>query len=316
MNTFKKFRFFFALLALCSFAFGQTALNTTTLSANVTTINSTRILLTSTANVTGPGLNQAQGGLGSATGGPNNYGLFVDNELMRVNSIPASGYANVERGVQGTRTSLHNSGATVYIGYLSQFINFDPSGRCISTDYAILPRLNTNNGKFWNCPTVGANANNWVISSITSPPANYVPTDNTFSGISAMKVCHARYNFATDGGAVSTITPVVGCTIPIYALIYRVIVTPITTTVGSTGNVSVGLSAGGAGTAALLAVTARASLVGGTAFDGVPTATTASTSNSTYIKMSAAGNVTVTIATNALTAGVLDIAVFYIDMQA
>ncbi len=314
MNTFN--RVIFALLAVCSFAFGQSALNTTTLSANITTTASNRITVASTSNITGPGIDQAQGGLGSPTGGPNHYGLFVDNELMQVNSVPSSGVVAVQRGVQGTRTALHNSGATVYIGYLSQFINYDRSGRCTSTDFAILPQLNTNNGKFFNCPSVGPNANNWVVSAVTAPPASYTIADNTVAGNSTLKVCHARYSFATDGGAVSTITPAVGCTIPIYALIYRVIVTPIATTVGSTGNVSVGLSAGGAGAAALLGATARASLVAGTPFDGVPIEGTASASNATYIKMTAAGNITVTIATNALTAGILDIDVFYFDMQA
>lgn len=308
----------FALFVLAvSAAFGQSALNTTTLSANVTTTSSNRIPLTSTTNIAGPGLNQAQGGLGSPTGGPNHYGIFVDGELMQVNSIPVAGAALVERGVQGTKSSAHNSGATVYIGYLSQFINYDRAGRCISTDYAVLPQLNTNDGKFFGCPTAGPNANTWIVTAVTTPAGFYVPTDNTVAGTSVSLVAHARYNFATDGGAVSTITPAIGATIPINAVITKVLITCITTTVGTTGNISVGLSAGGAGTGALWAATARASCSAGTMFDGVPVAgPTASLANATYIKMSAAGNVTFTIATNALTAGVVDIDVWYTVLQA
>ena len=279
------------------------------------------VYLTSATNVLAPGLNQPQGGLGSPTGGPNETGLYIDQELMRVNSV--SGLViGVQRGVQGTRTSYHVSGATVYSAPFSTFVNFDQVGACnISgtsvTTPSVLPKINTNNGKIFGCPTVGPNAGQWVQTGVTAPPASYLLTDNTAAGITAMKICHARYSFAVDGGAVSTITPATGCTIPISAVIYKVVVDCIATTVGSTGNISVGLSAGGAGTGALWAATARASCSAGTFFDGVPLAgPTASLSNATYIKMSAAGNVTFTIATNALTAGILDIDVFYYDLQA
>ena len=133
---------------------------------------------------------------------------------------------------------------------------------------------------------------------------------NTTAGNTALRVCHAKYDFAVDGGAVSTITPATNCTIPINSLIYQVIINPTTTTVGTTGNISFGLSAGGAGAAAFLANTARASLSTGSFFQGIPVQS-ATGANTSFIKMSAAGTVTMTIATNALTAGVVEVYVFY-----
>jgi len=122
---------------------------------------------------------------------------------------------------------------------------------------------------------------------------------------------YAAYDFAVDGGAVSTITPKQNTVIPINAIITEVIISVGATTVGSTGNVSIGLSAGGAGAAALLANTARASLSTGSIFQGVPVQS-ATGANTAYIKMSAAGSVTVTIATNALTAGRLEVFIKYV----
>jgi hypothetical protein len=115
-------------------------------------------------------------------------------------------------------------------------------------------------------------------------------------------LAYAKYDFSVDGGLVSTITPKLNTVIPINAIITECIISIGATTVGSTGNISFGLSAGGAGAAALLGNTARGSLTAGSLWQGIPVqqATGAQTA---YIKMSAAGSITITIATNALTAG-------------
>lgn len=134
---------------------------------------------------------------------------------------------------------------------------------------------------------------------------------STTIGLGVPRVCHAKYDFAVDGGAVTTITLASNGTIPINAIIKQVIISVSTSFVGSTGNVSFGLSAGGAGAAALLANTARGTLSAGVIVQGIPVQSAAGV-NSSFIKMSAAGAVTMTIATNALTAGVADIFVEYV----
>lgn len=127
-------------------------------------------------------------------------------------------------------------------------------------------------------------------------------------GISPLRVAHAIYNFAVDGGLVSTITPVLTAAIPAYALIWGGIANP-TTAVTSAGSLTmaVGTSAGSS-TTALLAATAKASLSIDALIALVPTL-------AAPIKMTAAGNVTVTIAAAAATAGIVEIFVFYTVAQ-
>lgn len=125
-------------------------------------------------------------------------------------------------------------------------------------------------------------------------------------------LAYAKYDFSVDGGAVATITPKQNSTIPNNAIITQVVINIITTLTGTTGNVSFGLSAGStAGVAAFLAATARASLATDTVWQGVPVqqATGAQTS---YIKMTADGTITMTISTNALTAGKCEVFVDYL----
>ncbi len=313
-----------AVALFCAPAFGQrTALTTTTLSAAVprlpaNQVGSGRVVVASATNIVGPQLPTSAGGIGSASSGTYTF-LYVDRELMQVNSVSGTTIF-VERGVQGTATASHLSGETVYVVSGSQLINSESQvqGSCVSaTQPPSIPFINPLTGDIYSCPQVGPYTNQWTKTGSTGPLGTYTPSDNTLPGTSVSFVAHARYNFATDGGAVSTITPAVGATIPINAVITKVLVTCITTTVGSTGNISVGLSAGGAGTGALWAATARGSCTAGTMFDGVPLAgATASLANATYIKMSAAGAITFTIATNALTAGVVDVDVWYTVLQA
>lgn len=114
------------------------------------------------------------------------------------------------------------------------------------------------------------------------------------------------YDFAVNGGAVSTIIPTNSPTIPIKAIILGGTI-DITTTLTSGGaatialETSAGMAAGG-----LKAATAVASWVAGQlALTPVFTA-------ATYVKMTAAGRPQVTIATAALTAGKFDINLVYV----
>lgn len=314
MKTFKAVFFILLCVLAVNPAHAQTALATTTLSVGMNN-SQTNVCLTSTTGVTAPVL--PVGTLSSAGG---TIGLFVDHEFMPVIGGPSASCVQVRRGNtaggQMGRAVSHLILAPVTIGLQAQFGTEDPTGACTASLIGILPRIVPSTASVWNCPTVGPNANIWVKTGVLNPPSSYLAYDNTLAGPSGLLVCHARYSFAVDGGAVSTITPATGCTIPINAIIYRALINNVVAPIGSTGNVSVGLSAGAGGTAALLAATARGSLTIGTIFEGAVVPAAASASNTTAIKMTAAGNVTVTIATNALTAGIMDIFVWYYVEQA
>lgn len=314
MKNFKVVSLFFLCVLAVIPANAQTALSTTTLSQALTAA-STQVCLASTTGVTAPVLPV---GTLSSTGGT--IALYVDHEFMPVIGTPVAGCVQVRRGQQPGgqlgRAVAHNSGATVYIGYQAQFSPEDPTGACTAATIAILPRIVTSDAKVFNCPTVGPYANNWVQTGLLNPPGTFVQADNTAAGTSYKFTCHARYSFAVDGGAVATIVPATNCTIPINAIITRALINNVVAPIGSTGNVSVGLTAGGAGAAALMAATARGSLTVGTIFEGIPVVGSASTSNTSLVKMSAAGQISVTVATNALTAGILDILVEWYLVQA
>lgn len=117
-------------------------------------------------------------------------------------------------------------------------------------------------------------------------------------------VARAKYDFAVDGGAIGAITPAATAVIPDNAVIVAATINP-TTAVTSAGSatVAVGTTAGSSASA-LLAATAKASLSLDALINGVPVF-------ATPVKMTAAGSINVTVATAALTAGVIEITVFY-----
>jgi hypothetical protein len=133
---------------------------------------------------------------------------------------------------------------------------------------------------------------------------------NGVAGISLPKVAYARYDFAVDGGgAPGLITPATNSTIPANAIITSVVINSTTAvTSGGTTTVSIGLSAGAGGAAALLAATAKASFTTDALLAGIPIPNDATK----WIKMSAAGTITLTSATTAIGAGVIEIFVFYV----
>lgn len=150
----------------------------------------------------------------------------------------------------------------------------------------------------WFCTATG-NPGTWVALSVAS---------NTAFGPTNQIIGHAQYNFATDGGgAPGLITPANNVTIPANAVIVNVSINS-TTAVTSAGTttISIGTSAGSSATS-LLAATAKASFSANAFVQGVPVPQTAST----WVKMSAAGSITLTSATTAIGAGVIEIYVFY-----
>lgn len=131
-------------------------------------------------------------------------------------------------------------------------------------------------------------------------PVNQAPT--------LCPLAYARYNFAVDGGgAPGLITPAVNTTIPANAIITGCVINSTTALVGPT-QLSIGLSAGGGGAAALLALTNTASFSLDAKIAGVPVPQTAAT----WIKMSAAGQITVTTTVAPASAGVIEIFVDYV----
>lgn len=133
-------------------------------------------------------------------------------------------------------------------------------------------------------------------------------TAPSFTSVGAtlvLEVAHAVYDFSVDGGALGAITPALNALIPANAIIIGSTINP-TTAVTSLGSatVAVGTTAGSSATS-LLTATAKASLsidalVNGAATFAAP------------VKMSAAGQIQITVGTAALTAGVIEIFVFYV----
>jgi hypothetical protein len=117
-----------------------------------------------------------------------------------------------------------------------------------------------------------------------------------------LRTAYAQFNFATDGGLISTITPKLTWLLPATALIFSGVINVPTACTGAAGTLAIGTSAGSAANS-ILAATAVASL--GT---NVVLLTTCAT---TPFKMSAAGNITFTIATTPFSAGLVEVFLKY-----
>ncbi len=125
-------------------------------------------------------------------------------------------------------------------------------------------------------------------------------------GLGVLRTARAKYDFSVDGGAVGLITPAINATIPANAVILGGILNPTTAlTSGGSATIAAGTSAGSSASS-LKAATAVASYSANALLPTVPVFTAASA-----VKLSAAGQLTLTVATAALTAGVLEITVVY-----
>lgn len=123
-------------------------------------------------------------------------------------------------------------------------------------------------------------------------------------GLGLLRVARAIYSFAVDGGAVSTITPVKTAALPDNAVIVGGTVNASTAaTSGGSATIGVGTSAGSS-TTSILAATAVASFSTDALINAVPVF-------ATPVKLTAAGNITLTVAAAALTAGVIEVTVLY-----
>jgi hypothetical protein len=131
-------------LVLSGLAFAQTAMRTTTLSLPVG-VNDKSINLTSVT-----GVNPLSGGQVATI-------LFVDKEVMYVQSVTGSS-ATVTRGQNGSDSTAHNAGATVYVGPPGAYGTRNLSGACNESSWPVTPYININNGNIYTCTS-----NNWVL---------------------------------------------------------------------------------------------------------------------------------------------------------
>ena len=118
------------------------------------------------------------------------------------------------------------------------------------------------------------------------------------------RIAKATYSFATDGGAISTITPSISDIIPANAIVTAVY-TDVTTTATSSGAATVAINAGATNLVA-------AATLGTLAWNSAAKTKQTLASSATAIKPTAAGRITLTVASFALTAGVVNVYVEYI----
>lgn len=127
-------------------------------------------------------------------------------------------------------------------------------------------------------------------------------------GLGVIGNAKMTYSFAVDGGAIATLTPTNSPTVPIGAIILGGVI-DVTTTLTSGGAATIALGFGaGAQVAALKAATGVASYSAGLTLPVVPVFTAA-----TYYKLTAAAKISLTVAAAALTAGVMDINLVYLQ---
>ncbi len=127
-------------------------------------------------------------------------------------------------------------------------------------------------------------------------------------GLGVLRIAHFKYDFSVDGGALGEIIPASSPTLPIHAIVIGGIANVTTALLASGGaaNISIGTHAGSA-VDALLVATAKATFALNALLALTPVFTAASA-----FKMSAAGQMSITVDTHALTAGVMEAFVAYV----
>jgi len=121
-------------------------------------------------------------------------------------------------------------------------------------------------------------------------------------GLGALRTARATY-VISDGATVGTQTLATTATIPDNAIIVGGIINSTTAVVGSTSSVAVGTTAGSS-TTSILGATAESTL-------SLDALVNSAATFASPVKMSAAGDINVTISGNALTGGVIEITVLY-----
>lgn len=125
-------------------------------------------------------------------------------------------------------------------------------------------------------------------------------------GLAGVGNAKFTYDFAVDGGAISTITPTNSPTIPLAAIVLGGVIDITTTLTGAGASIALGFGSG-AQIASLKGATAVASWAAGTTLVMIPIFTSA-----TYYKLTAAARMTLTVSGGALTAGKMDVNIAYV----
>lgn len=139
MTTLKRIFPLALALLVASAAFGQASLTYTTLASPVTSTSSTTtVFLASYAGVIA-----------------RTSSIYVNKELMSVttlltNSSGATTGIVVHRG-SGSQATTHLSGELVYVAPNDYFSTVDRAGSCTATQEVVLPVINVNNGKIFDC---------------------------------------------------------------------------------------------------------------------------------------------------------------------
>jgi hypothetical protein len=157
--------------------------------------------------------------------------------------------------------------------------------------------------------TISSDGTNWYTDGGTAAITEAMLQASSATGLGVVRVAHAKYDFAVDGGgAPGLITPAANATIPAKALVFGGIVkvTAAVDAAGGAATVAIGTSAGSSATS-IMGATAKGSLSLQAMLATTPVFTAASS-----FSMTAAGQITVTSATNALTEGVFEVFVFYV----
>jgi hypothetical protein len=135
-----------------------------------------------------------------------------------------------------------------------------------------------------------------------------MPYKGGYPRATEVKVVRGRYDFAVDGGAVGDIDLTLDAQIPANAIV-----------LGGFVEVDTAPTSGGAGTVAVK-VEGAADIVAAAAVSGAPWSTTGRKSvipvftGTTTVKTTTARKIQATVATAALTAGVFDVVLFFIQL--
>jgi len=151
-----------ALVALAVFlvpyAHGQATLSSTYLSQAITSTGATQIFVASATGIVADALPTTPGSE-----------LVIDHEAMIVRAISGT-TLTVQRGIAGTRTTTHLSGAAVWFGPRTYFKNAsdrmsEPSGSCIPANETVLPVIYLPTAKRFNCTGTTTTAGFWYDES-------------------------------------------------------------------------------------------------------------------------------------------------------
>lgn len=161
MKTLKLYLATLGFVLCAAFAFGQTALTQTTLSAAVNASQQVITVASATgisapAPLTGNVYGAQVGSMLVLEDGTS--GTLGTTEAMLVTGVSGTNIS-VVRGASSTTASAHIAGALVFVGTPSQFYTLDPTGGCTASATLVTPYVNIRNGNQWLCSTI---TNSWV----------------------------------------------------------------------------------------------------------------------------------------------------------